>query len=313
MNDRQRRGNAGKFEKLNSMAGISYALIGGSLWGISGTVSSVLFSQYGMPYLSLVTIRMLLPGLILVTILRPAFPKGDLKRFFLFSIFGLFGVQIFYLATIAYSNAPTATLLQYLFFPMVIAVEVAMKRIGFTLAIAISLLLAIVGTFELSTGYPSQTTGIILSEGALVLGLLSALTAAYYTLVTSTLIRKHGTMPVISWGFIVGGLISVPFSFAPTVVFFSRINIPEIAPVILLTVFVAFFGTIIAFGLYMKSMSRISATKASLAGTMEPISAALSSALFLGIFLTPLQYVGGSMIICAILVVQFFSKETGKS
>ena len=299
-----------KIRRLNSAAGISYALVGGSLWGISGTVSSILFSQYGMPYLSLVTIRMLLPGFISLIVFRPVFPKGDLIRFLPFSVIGLFGVQIFYLATIAYSNAPTATLLQYLFFPMVIAAEVAMKKIGFTSAIAISLLLAIFGTFELSTGYPLQTSGIILSEGALVLGLLSALTAAYYTLGASTLIRKHGTILVVSWGFIIGGLISVPFSIVPTLEFFNKVNRPEIVPLILLIMFVAIFGTIIAFGLYMKSMNRISATKASLAGTMEPISAALSSALFLGIFLTPMQYVGGAMIICAILVVQFFSRET---
>ncbi len=81
----------------------------------------------------------------------------------------------------------------------------------------------------------------------------------------------------------------------------------ELPAIVTLVLLVAVFGTLVAFGLYIRSMQEITATQASLAGTMEPITAALSSAILLGIFLTGFQYVGGVMIIMAIIIVQLFS------
>ena len=137
--------------------------------------------------------------------------------------------------------------------------------------------------------------------------MLSALTAALYTIMSGPLIRQNGTLPVITWAFIIGGAFSIVFSVNSSYAYFSDINVAELPAIITLVLLVAVFGTLVAFGLYIRSMQEITATQASLAGTMEPITAALSSAILLGIFLTGFQYVGGVMIIMAIIIVQLFS------
>ncbi|MEM0157043.1 MAG: EamA family transporter [Thermoplasmataceae archaeon] len=300
-------GNPGEKMPGAQAKGILLAIIGASLWGLSGTLSSILFRDYRMPFSTLVSLRMILAGVISLAVLRPAFPGKSTGSFLIFALAGLFGVQITYLATISYSNAPTATLLQYLFFPIVMIYEVARRRINITAGILVSLALALGGTFELTTSFPSHSAAIILSPLALVFGLMSALTAALYTIMSGPLIRQNGTLPVITWAFIIGGSFSIIFSLNSSYSYFSGIRLEELPAVVTLVLLVAVFGTLVAFGLYIRSMQEITATQASLAGTMEPITAALSSAILLGIFLTGFQYIGGVMIILAIIIVQLFS------
>ncbi len=300
-------GNArGKMPGIRA-GGILLAIIGASLWGLSGTLSSILFRDYRMPFSTLVSLRMILAGVIALAVLRPAFPKKSAGSFLLFALAGLFGVQITYLATISYSNAPTATLLQYLFFPIVIIYEVARKKVRLTAGIIVSVALALGGTFELTTSFPSHSAAIILSPLALAFGLMSALTAALYTIMSGPLIRQNGTLPVITWAFIIGGSFSIIFSLNSSYSYFSGIRPEELPAILALVLLVAVFDTLVAFGLYIRSMQEITATQASLAGTMEPITAAISSALLLGIFLTGFQYIGGVLIVMAIITVQLFS------
>ncbi len=292
--------------------GIVIALAGASLWGLSGTVSSVLFRDYRMPFTTLVSFRMLLAGIIALAILKPKFPGKSRAYFLIFATAGMFGVQITYLATIYYSNAPTATLLQYLYFPMVMGYEEIRGRIRGGYALVASIILAMVGTFQLSTGFPGHAASIILSPLALLFGILSALTAALYTLLSAPLIRENGTSAVITWAFLIGGILSMPFSFSQSVEFFSHVPWGYLPGIFSLVLFVAIVGTLVAFGLYIFSMKEISPTQASLAGTMEPITAAISSAAILGIFLSGYQYLGGFLIIIAIILAQVFSLGTRK-
>jgi len=288
-------------------AGIFIALLGATLWGVSGTVSSILFRDYGMPFTTLVSLRMLLAGIIALAVIKPSFPSKLMGSFIIFAIFWLFGVHISYLATIDYSNAPTATLLQYLFFPMVLIYEGVTGKIRVGFAVLASVALALAGTFELTTGFPGHSASIILSPLALIFGIISAITAALYTIMSAPLIKNNGTASVITWAFILGGLVSLPFSAVQSYSYFIHTDVAKILPVTGLVIFVAVFGTLAAFGLYIRSMQVISATQASLAGTMEPISAAVSSALLLGVVLTGYQYMGGTLIVLAIIVVQISS------
>ena len=97
-----------------------YALTGASLWGISGTVSSIIFIKFHFPVISLLMFRMLISGLFLFLLYRPRLPRKNFSLFLVYSIAGLTGVQFTYLETIALTNASTATILQYLYLPMVV-------------------------------------------------------------------------------------------------------------------------------------------------------------------------------------------------
>lgn len=303
-------------KKLNSAklqntrwTGIFSALIGASLFGVSGTVSSILFITYNVPYTALVTFRMLVSGGIALVVLRPKFPRNDIPLFLIFAVAGLFGVQYTYLAAIFYSNAPTATLLQYMFFPMVMGYEALRKRIRNVGPVILSLIVALIGIYELTTSFPYHSTSIILDPLALIFGLLSALTAALYTILSGPLMRKNGSVSVISWSLFIGGLFSSLPGAGPLVEYFTHTGVIHLPYPILLFLFVAIFGTLLAFGLYIRSMEQISATQASISATMEPITAAVSSAILVGTVLTFFQYVGGFLIILAIFIATFFSDQ----
>ena len=50
------------------LKGIAMVIVGGSLWGISGTVAQVLFQRYGFQAGGLVTIRLLCAGILLLVL-----------------------------------------------------------------------------------------------------------------------------------------------------------------------------------------------------------------------------------------------------
>ncbi len=291
------------------IAGLIMAISGASLWGISGTVASLLFIDYGFPFTTLVSMRMLIAGFILLVLWRPMFPSVKRSLFLFYSIVGMFGVQLTYLAAIYYSNAPTATLLQYLFLPIIMIYETFLGKIKFSRIIFLSLFLSLYGTFELITGFPFHSSPIILNPYAIFFGLMSAIEAFLYIILSGPLIKKNGTVPVITWAFLIGGLFSLIFSVSPSYSYFTSVTFSRLLLIISLVLIVAIGGTLIAFGLYLRSLRYIKATQTSLAGTVEPISAAVTSAIILGIFLTELQYIGGLLILCSIIIMQLFSKK----
>ncbi|MBX8630918.1 MAG: EamA family transporter [Thermoplasmata archaeon] len=285
------------------LSGVVYALTGATLWGLSGTASSALFSIYHMPYLSLLTVRMLLSGGLLYLVFRPPLPKSNPALFLVFA-FSLMTVQLTYLAAIRYSNAPTATMLQYFFLPVVLVYEIMTHRIAVTRILYIFLALAVIGIFELSTSFPAGGLSIVISLPGLAFGLMSALAAALYTLLSSPMIERYGTVDSVLWGMLAGGAMSVPLGIFPTFGYISAMRSGSFAPVLILVLFVSVFGTMIAFTFFIKSMELISATQASIAATMEPVSAAVSSLVFLGLALTYMQYAGGVLILLSIIAIQ---------
>ncbi|PYB67489.1 hypothetical protein DMB44_08690 [Thermoplasma sp. Kam2015] len=282
---------------------LAYAIVGSALWGLSGTVSSILFDRYGMPFSTLVTIRMVFSGLILLAISRGFVGMRHIWTFLTFAIPGLFGVQILYLATISYSNAPVATLLQFLFFPMVAVYDYAMSR-GISLPyLVFSLILSVMGIYELTTGFPTGGESVRIGTLTTALGLATAAAAALYTVTSSKVVKEYGGIKTVSSGMLIGGIVSVPFGSYSGYLYFYHIPHGDVLPVIGLTLFVIIFGTALAFYLYIGSMRYISPVEAAVSGTLEPVAAALSSYMLLGIGLSAMQYFGGLLILLAILVI----------
>ena len=128
------------------------ATIGTTFWGLSGTAAQALFQNYGFPVAGLVTIRMLLAGSILILILRPALPRKSPLLFAALSVLGIAGSQVTYLAAIQASNATTATILQFLFLPMVVVYEAATGALRLSKLWVAMLALVAVGTLLLVGG-----------------------------------------------------------------------------------------------------------------------------------------------------------------
>ncbi len=275
-------------------------ILGAGFWGLSGTAAQALFQVYHFPVVALVAIRTLASGLILLIIVRPARPGRPFGPLLGLSIFGFAGSQLAYLWAIQFSNAATATLLQFLFLPIVASYEAVKGVLRWSVRWTVSLLLAMVGTLFLVGGLPGPNFRILVTPAGVLFGLLAAVSGAYYTLASRPLVRAHGSWWVTTWGFAIGGLATAPFG----VESFLNYQIP-LAPyglggLVGLVVFVIVFGTILAYSLYLAGLRRLSATEIGLASSSEPIVAAIAAFVFLGVILTAAQYLGGALIILAV-------------
>lgn len=282
-------------------------LTGAAFWGLSGTAAQAVFQGYGFPVVGLVTIRMLVSGAILFLIVRPRFPRDQWKSLLLLAIFGFLGIQLAYLLAIAFSNAVTATLLQFLFLPIVVAYEMISGVHRWSWGWGAILGLAMIGTVFLVGGVPGLSFHFLVTIPALAFGLLSAVCAAYYTLGSRSFVRTHGSWWVTTWGFLLGGLVSAPLGGIQLVDYRLPPTGTGLEELGLLLVFIILFGTVLGYGLFLSGLRRLSATEIGVAAAAEPVVAAGATYAFLGVALGPVQYVGGGLIVVAVVMLAFRS------
>ena len=262
------------------LLGALLALIPGILWGISGVFGQYLFQQRGITPQWLVTVRLLVSGCLMLTICLFNNRKMTLIIFrnrqatiklIIFALFGTMAVQLTYFVSINYSNAPTATILQYLFPILVVAVSaIQQKRLPYFLEI-IAVFLAVIGTILLVTHGNLKVLNI--SSTALIWGLLSAVAMAFYTMYPGKLQKQWGSSIVIGWSMLIGGIcLNTLYPFWQ---FSGNLDIKAVFFIF----FIVIFATFISFYLYLVSVTMIGATYASLFACIEPLSSAFFSVL----------------------------------
>lgn len=279
-------------------------IVGASMWGGSGVAGQYLLQDCGFSTGWLVVTRMILAGIILLTVDRLRHSDGllvifkdrqDIRELLIFSVFGMLAVQYTYFASIRAGNAAAATVLQYLM-PVVIIVwtvwqtRKAPQRVELT-----AVVLAVLGTFLLVTHGSLETLSI--PPDAFVWGILSAVAAAVYTVMPKRLIRKWRATLVVGWGMLIGGtvlsLLAPPWNFTGTWTAGSS----------LLYGYVIVFGTVVAFGCYLGSTKYIEPTEAGILGSIEPLSAIILSVVFLGTGFGLFDIAGTSLIIGTVLLL----------
>ena len=284
---------------------LASAIVAAGLWGLSGTAAQALFTNYGFPVVGLVSLRMLAAGAILVVIFRGERRPPFTASFLGLAILGIAGSQLTYLEAIEHSNAVTATLLQYLFLPMVAGYEAARGRIVWSAGWSATLSLAGVGTLLLVTNPTGTSLGVLVTPLGLFFGILSAVAGAYYSLAGRSLVQRYGSWSVTGWGFLLGGVASAPFG-AGTLIAYSYPRAPSaVLGLFGLVAFIVIFGSLLAYGLYLSSLRHLPATEVGVAASVEPISAGAATYLFLGVALTELQYAGGALILVAVALLGF--------
>lgn len=291
------------------LSGIIMALSAAIFWGISGTCAQFLFEQKQVDTAWLVCVRLLIAGAILLGISlsrqnTDAFAiwkkPSEAAQLLLFSIFGMLAVQYTYFYSIRLSNAATATVLQYIGPLFVVAFYAIKHRRWPILAEYASLLLALGGTFLLVTH--GSFDKLVISEQALVWGLLSALTLAYYTIQPVQLLRKYDAATITGWGMLIGGLV---FSFfIPPWKTSGQWDGTTWAAFLYIIV----FGSLLAFYFFLTSVTLIGATTASLLCSVEPLSAALVAVLWLNVPFGKMDWLGTACILLTIILLTLGTK-----
>jgi len=295
-------------KERRALRGALLTLLGGTLWGFTGTCGQFLLQSKGLTSNFLVPIRLTYAGLILLAVCiartgRRAFDVviQDTKAIVVFAVFGMTLCQYTYFSAIAASNAGTATVLQYTGPVMILAYMSLKKRTMPRRTELLAIALAMTGTFLLAThGRPGD---MALSPEALFWGLLSAVSLAVYTVQPGRLLETYGSPVVTAWGMLLGGVMLTTL-FRPWTM--GVVIDAETAVGILMTVLV---GSVIAFTAYMEGVRCAGPKKGSLYASIEPVSAAVFSFLLMGARFEPMDLLGFACILSTIFLLAIDKKE----
>lgn len=295
----------GKSSKEKSYtAGVLMVIVGGIMWGCSGTAGEYLFSHSDLTTLDFTCYRELIAGaLILGWCLLHRDPgirgiwkdRKDVLQLICYSFFGLIMVQFAYMNAIAHSNAGTATVLQNLGAVMIMLLScLKAKRLPRKKEL-LCLFLAVFGTWLIATGgNPAQ---MLISPQGLLWGLLTACGVVAYTLIPMQIISKWGANAVLAWGLIIGGgtltIVVRPWA---RIVPLTALDWGAAAIIIL-------FGTGLAFNLYLGGANIIGPVKASMLATTEPLTATLLSFALLGTKFEVAALLGFACIMATVLLL----------
>ncbi|TFV93168.1 EamA family transporter [Algoriphagus kandeliae] len=290
--------------------GILMALSSAVFWGISGTCAQYLFEQKNLDPAWLVTWRMILGGLILILFSFTQEKKAalsvwrkpeDILQILLFGIVGMVAVQFTYFYSISLSNAATATILQYIGPVFVVGFYAIKNRKWPILAEYGALILALSGTFLLVTHGSLEV--LVISKEALFWGILSALALAFYTIQPVGLLRTFSPAAITGWGMLIGGvsfsLITQPWTISGT----------WDSGTFLAFGYIILFGTVLAFYFFLRSVSIIGATTASLLCSVEPLSAALTAVFWLKVSFLGMDWIGTILILITVGLLTWSKKE----
>lgn len=275
--------------------GITYAIIGTMLWGISGSVAQYLFASAHVAPTWLVGVRLLSAGLLLLgwfvldthQSLWAVFKAGRGWRLVVFGLLGMMPSQATYFMAISYGNAATATVLQFLG-PLFIILYLAFANRQLPRRIdIISIVIALLGTFLLVT--QGRLTSLALSLPAVIWGVLAGVSQASYTLLPRPLLKQFDARLVVGWAMILGSLIFWPrLVSAPAHLSFG--NVFGI-------IFIVVGGTAIAYLLYLKSLEYIDPSATGMLSAFEPLTATMVAVSVLGTHLSVPELIGGALIL----------------
>ena len=290
--------------------GVIAALVGGAMWGFSGTCAQYLYQHYEIDPLFITWVRMLGSGVLFLILLactqrdklqRIASDRKEVARLALFGIAGLFLCQFTYTTSVDATNAGTATVLQSLNTVFILAATCILMKRGPRAMELGGLALALVATWLIAT--KGNPTALMIPPAGLAWGLINAASCTFYIMYPKQLFARWGSLPVTGIGMFIGGIAAVAiwacgglWGAAPVVPQLQLDGILVMAAIVVI-------GTLAAFGLYLHGVSIVGSVKGGLLGTTEPASAMVFAALWLGTMFSWADWLGLVLMVAMIFLV----------
>lgn len=286
--------------------GVLCALLGGAIWGFSGTCGQYIFSFTNMNALTLTWFRLLVAGIVLTILSLIKYPeqvkkilsnKKDCLHCVLFATVGLLICQWSYLEAIQYSNSATATVFQYSGILFIMILTCLIKKRLPLIKEVIALGLVLLGVFFVATH--GQTDGLVISDMALFWGFVTCMAMCSYSMLPGHLLSTYGASNVLGWSMLIDGILTTfmvkPWTLSLSIDF----------KLVVLVGFIVIFGTMIAFTLYMFGISYIGAMRASMIACVEPVVATITSFFWLHTSFTGLDLFGFICIVLGVLMINY--------
>ena len=291
-------------EKMK-LRGMLLASLAPSLWAISGISGEILFKKYNFSSDWLVSIRTLISGILLFVIvifiekksvLKPLKNKKDFIGIILFGTAGMYLVQHTYFKTIELSNVSFSTILQFTApFFIFIYESIKNKKIP-AFSTLILLFMTILGVVFIAT--KGKISSLSVSPEALLLGLISAIMIAFYSIYPKKLLKKYGSITVVGWGMIVGSVISNIVH--PIWKIQGNVNTESIIQVTVVVI----LGTSVAYLIYIASLNYISSSLAGILTAFEPVLAAILSVIIFRLKFSIVELIGFILVFVSIFILE---------
>lgn len=291
-------------------AGVVAALAGALLWGFSGACAQVVLSDHGLSPLFITFVRSSIAAAILLALssLRYRQQLGQIisckplrLRLLLFGV-GLFLSQATFAASVASSNAGTATVLQSLATVFVMGVTCAARRRPPQTFEALGLVFALASTWLIAT--QGDPRALAIAPSGLLWGIANALSVALYIMIPRPLYARWSSIPVISVGLGIAAF-AAAVSFGCEAALLGAPVFPSVDAhgILVLVMGIGVLGTACAFGLYLYGVAIVGSVRGSLLGTAEPASAMVLTVLWLGTTVTAADWAGLVLMIAMVFLV----------
>lgn len=293
---------------MEKKKGIIFAATAGIAWGITGVVGQFLFGQKGVTPEWLVTYRLIIAGALMLLyqaakkkdIWLVWKEKADIKSLFIYSVFGMMPVQLAFFVAVRYSNAGTATVLQYLNPMMMMLFFAVTRKIMPRKNEMLMVVMGIAGVFLIATKGNIQE--LALSPLGLFWGLGCAVATCLYSMLPIRLLKKFDVISICGWGMLIGGVVLA--------VFVRPWSIPvEIDwQVAACMIGLILFGTILPFCASLSAMPKIGPIYTNLISSVEPIVAAVLAFALLNTQFAVMELIGFALIIGTIFIFALSSE-----
>lgn len=281
----------------NKSMGLTLDIIGCICWGVSGTFSQYLFENHVVSVWWIAGVRALIAGIVILSAYK-IFEHGSLTSIWhnthdwltllAFTFLGMLPWQVTYFLAIKYSNAPTATVLQFTG-PVFIILAMAGIKFRWPRRIdVISIIISMTGLILMVTN--GQLTKLALAPLGVFWGVMTGVTQATYTLIPGKLLHKYNSELILGWAMLLGS-----FPLVPQI---HPLPMYKLTPIVLIALAVIIFGgTVIGYLFYLISLKYLRPTVTGMLDCFEPLTATILSVMFLGTRMTWIEVVGALMIL----------------
>lgn len=283
-------------ERKGQIIGYAFAVLQAVLYSTMGIFGKLLYAT-GMDSQQAVILRFLCSTVLLgafMLVWRKEKLVSRQKTVYLQAVFYFVSAFLYFFA-VERMNAGITTVFFYLYPAMVAAINLAVFHERLSVAVAVALILSIMGLVLIS----GVTSGeLALDPLGLVFALASALAFAIYTVLIQVTGRTEGSFTVtftLSWT----SLLASCVVFAPSVPAMLHLSGYQIA----VGCTMALANTILPVVLYIQAVKHIGGTKTSLIGISETPFSLLFAFLILGETIAPVEGVGILLIIGGIVAI----------
>lgn len=278
----------------NRWLGLIFIIISAISFGAMPIFARLAYAAGADP-ITVLFLRFTIAAVIMTLIMivsKTAFPRGlILLELILLGAIAYVGESLAYFMALTMASAGLVALLLYIYPALVAALSAIFLKEQLTPAKLVALFLALSGT---------ALTMRIASGGSMLgilLGIAAAVDYAIYILLGSRIVRRSGplgstTVIIISTACVYTGIVAI-----------RGVTFPATSNGWIAIIAIALISTVLAFTAFFAGLKRIGPTNASTLSTFEPIVAVILAAIVLGESISPVELLGGVLILAAVVVL----------